>query len=71
MDYTVFSLGDQAMKITESIPVWLIYYRSDYGTQLENIFTDKDIAEKALKEYKETEKNPSRWTMMQRYTSTE
>lgn len=71
MGYTVFSLGDKAMSTTESIPVWLIFYRSDYGTQLESIFTDKAIVEKALKEYKETEKNPSRWTMMERYTSTE
>ena len=58
------------MKITESIPVWLIYYRSDYGTQLESIFTDKTVAEKALQDYKEGEKNPSRWTMHERYTST-
>lgn len=38
------------MKITESIPVWLIYYFGDYGPQLEYIFTDKDIAEKSLKQ---------------------
>lgn len=58
------------MKITESIPVWLIYYRSDYGNQLESIFTDKMVAEKALQDYREGEKNPIRWTMHERYTST-
>lgn len=59
------------MKITESIPVWLIYFRGDYGPQLEFIFTDKAVAEKALKQCKDEDKNPSRWTMIERYTSTE
>lgn len=59
------------MKITESIPVWLIYYFGDYGPQLEYIFTDKDIAEKSLKQCKDEDKNPGRWRIVERYTSTE
>lgn len=52
----------------ESIPLWILYHRSDYGLEMEAIFTHKVQAEAALREYKSEERDPYRWYLQEKHT---